>query len=147
MSTRVLIIENDCILSVRHQHDKLNINHWVLPGGAVDKNEPLARAAIREVKEETGLDVALEGLIKIRDFIYPNYIEFIFLAKVIGGETILGFDPEKNANEQYLKEVKWINVKDLDSINFKPSNISELISNIGNKISIPDPEIIAELLS
>ncbi|MEU1230575.1 NUDIX domain-containing protein [Streptomyces sp. NPDC005828] len=36
---------------------------WALPGGAVDMTDSLPGAAVREVKEETGLDVEITGLV------------------------------------------------------------------------------------
>jgi len=41
---------------VLHRHRKLGL--WMQPGGHVDAGEPAARAALRELKEETGIDAA-----------------------------------------------------------------------------------------
>lgn len=58
---------------------------WVFPGGYVDRGEPLPVAAIREAREECGLDVRLDGLVNI--YSYPGRVPVIvvYAATALGG--------------------------------------------------------------
>lgn len=53
VGSRVLLKNKDKILLVKHYYDKF----WVLPGGAISKNENEFDAAKREVLEEAGLEI------------------------------------------------------------------------------------------
>lgn len=68
---------------------------WGLPGGVLELDEDLATCAVREAKEETGLDVTLTGLVGVYsspdyDVSYPNgdevqQVTYTFSATVTGG--------------------------------------------------------------
>lgn len=61
---------------------------WILPSGGVDDGESLAQAAIRETKEETGLDVELTRLVGVYSRLgsWWNGYMVLFAAKPVGGE-------------------------------------------------------------
>ena len=59
---------------------------WVFPGGYVDRGEEIQTAAVREAKEEAGLDVRLDGLVNIYSYPGAALIVIVFAATVVGGE-------------------------------------------------------------
>jgi 8-oxo-dGTP diphosphatase len=59
---------------------------WVFPGGYVDRGEEITAAALREAKEESGLEVRIDGLINIYSYSGGAPIIIVYAATGIGGE-------------------------------------------------------------
>jgi len=57
---------------------------WVFPGGYVDRGEEITAAAIREAREESGLDVRIDGLVNIYSY-GRSPIIIVYAATALGG--------------------------------------------------------------
>jgi mutator protein MutT len=95
----VVVIANDQVLLIRRGHAP-RAGQWSIPGGRQELGETLAQAACREVREETGLDVRLTGLLDVVDGIFrspdgaveSHYTLVDFAAVPVSGELIAGDD-------------------------------------------------------
>jgi ADP-ribose pyrophosphatase YjhB (NUDIX family) len=91
--------------------------NWALPGGGMEMNESLADSVVREVKEETGLDVEVTGL--VGTYTDPRHIiaytdgevrrqfNVCYTARVVGGQLAISDEST---------ELRFIDPAELDSL-------------------------------
>ena len=58
---------------------------WVFPGGYIDRGEEVTAAAIREAREESGLEVRIESLVNIYSYGGSTPIIIVYAATMTGG--------------------------------------------------------------
>ena len=79
---------------------------WVFPGGYVDRGEEVSLAALREAREEAGLDVRLDHLINIYSYAGRAPVIIVYAATMISGELAVD-DEGLEAREFDLDEIPW----------------------------------------
>jgi 8-oxo-dGTP diphosphatase len=103
------------LLLVRRAHEP-GLGTWSLPGGRIEPGESAAEAAAREVREETGLDVAVGERLQTVD-LAGGYRVHDFAATVVGGELRAGDDAD---------DVRWCAQDDVSRLNLSAGLLDEL---------------------
>lgn len=111
-----VVIEEDRILLLNQDTD--TGRSWSLPGGKVEEGEPLATALVREMREETGLDVEPGRLLYVCDHLPGNgthVVHLTFEARRTGGTV--GAVTE-SADTRPIRGVEFVKLADLPALGF-----------------------------
>lgn len=95
-----IIIKNGSVLMVK-QYVKRGDIVWNFPGGGIEEGESPEQASIREVKEETGYDIRLKGLLHESN----KNKKYSYIGEIIGGDLFLD---NENQDNQDIIEIAWI---------------------------------------
>ena len=97
--------KNEIVLIRRGSEPRLG--EWSIPGGRLEWGESLREALLREVREETGLDIEIGGLIDVVDLvtrdesgsIHHHYVLIDFATRYVSGELCAASD---------AAEARWV---------------------------------------
>lgn len=91
----VVCLRGDTVLLIRRGRPP-RLGEWSLPGGRIQPGERAADAALRELREETGVQARLTGLIDVVDGLFPeaglHYVLIDYAADWLAGEPVAGDD-------------------------------------------------------
>jgi 8-oxo-dGTP pyrophosphatase MutT (NUDIX family) len=140
-SARIVVLDPDgAVLLVRHRDsasvDPKNpklLTYWVPPGGGVDEGESHEQAAIRELEEETGVQVSDVGpqiWSRERDLIHggelKRHMERYFIAWAKSPQVL------RNRTQENIEEIRWWTLNDLraSTETFLPEDFVELFASL-----------------
>ena len=94
-----VVAMGDGVVLVRRKNEPL-AGRWSLPGGGVELGESLAACVVREVREETGLEVEVGPVVEVLDRIHKDpqsrivyhYVLIDYLCRPRGGTLTPGSD-------------------------------------------------------
>ena len=109
-----VVINHDRVLITQRRNDGLLGGLWEFPGGKIKKDETSAKACIREIKEETGLTVAVHQYLTQVKHAYTHFkiSADVYICDIVSGMVVL------NGPVDY----QWIKLEQIDDYPFPRAN-------------------------
>ncbi len=132
-----IVIKNNDILLIHRKNEK---EYYVFPGGGVEENETIEQAVIRELWEETSINVEIKKLLYIHHILDDknDSDQYFYLCEYLSGIPKLGdFNELKNMKSgNNFYEPLWFPIQKLSKILLYPLEIRDwLIEDFKNGFS------------
>jgi len=122
----LVMVEQEARFLLIKESKKACRNKWFLPGGRAEPDESIVWTAVRESKEETGLEVELTGLLYLDQLLEMdptesrNRIRFVFLGKAVGGTL-------KEAEDEHSICAAWFSEDEVARLELRSPFVLEVL--------------------
>lgn len=123
-AVRAIIIRDKKLLVIKR--NKFGDVYYTLVGGGIHMNEDAESALVREVYEETGLDVKKARLVYIEEAGEPYGTQYVYLCQDPGGEVALQEDSDEahiSAMGQNTYEPEWLSLHEFRNAMFRSERL------------------------
>ena len=119
------VVENEGKFILVREKKEQCYGKWNIPSGHVEEDEFIIDAAIREVKEETNIDVELTGVIAVFNNMFENFnsISFVFSSNITKNNEI-------NFNKNEIIEIKWFTFEEIKSMKEELRDYNYILESI-----------------
>lgn len=123
-------------------HERRAGQPWYLPAGRVEPGEDLIAAACRETLEETGIEVAVNGIVRVEHSPRADgtaRVRVIFTASPTATEPV----PKMTADEHSL-EAAWISLDQIDQLNLRGDDVKQIFRYVEDGGAIYPLDVITQ---
>jgi len=116
---------------------------WSIPGGRVEPGETLARAAVREVFEETGVPVQLDGILRVEHTVGERECRL----RVLYTGTPIDDTPPKTAADDESLGAAWLTLDEIAKLPLRGAELHALLDSVASGRQIFPLELLGHEMS
>lgn len=112
-----VLVQDGKLLMIKHKMSGERY-FWNVPGGGMDYGSDAVDNLKREFLEETGLEISVNELLCVHEFLKPplHAVELYFGVSQVAGKLEKGTDPELAGDKQIIAELAFLSIKELAEI-------------------------------
>ena len=120
-------------------HERKHGQGWYLPAGRVEPGESLVEAAKRETREEAGIEIEIEGLLRIEHSASEQHtrVRVFFVARPIDDTA------PKSVPDQETLGAAWVAPSELESYPLRGQEVAEIAEYIGGQHQVMPLSMLA----
>lgn len=121
-------------------HERKHGQGWYLPAGRVEPGEGFIGAARRETFEESGIPVAIEGIIRVEHTPSPDgtsRLRVIFIARPVDDT------PPKSQPDEESLGAAWVSLEEMKTLNLRGEEVYQACEYVANGGTIYPLDLLA----
>ncbi len=113
-----IVIEDDRVLLTRRPRGTHLADHWEFPGGKLEPGEAPADALVREMREETSVEITVDDVVDVTYWRYPGKDVLLIFYRA---HRVDSSRPVANVG---IADHVWARADELDGFTFPPADVS-----------------------